>query len=459
MNQKMMVILVVGVLLVAGGVAVGIAMSGTNKDPSYGDSKNDQGRLTIFGNANNDDYIDQRDVDFVKEIISGEKEAIYFDCYKTYGGTAVSRSYADANCDGKIDESDVKWIQRMVDREKNMMIYYFDVDSVIASCTYPLTTMAIGYKSNFEAVLICGAADRCLYACDQVANNGTYSQWYSAFSSAKNMGNRFNPDYEVFYKEGNEKPGCIVTGTRAWYDPLMEERVAPKGIDVVRLAFWEDNIATSGIITLAYLLDTEDKGYDYMKKADAVTEKIAEYVKDKKKADRPLVVVLNNQNKIVTLHNGVQEGIWYAGGKCPIDVGYVAGGVIDEEGLYNLKADLIVYRLDYGLLGGEFKDHDTTKQTMYNKAANTDHQYLKMAKNTDAYNKGNVIFISQGIYMGPASYVAVAYMANHIYSDLNFDVDSMFKDYIETYHPDYTFEQMDTINYYTMKELQDYLAA
>ena len=83
-----MAVAVVAIVVIAGIGAV-IALGGEDGGKSYGASLNQDSRLTIFGNANGDDYLDQRDVDAVKAIISGEQEAEYFDCYLSYGGNPV----------------------------------------------------------------------------------------------------------------------------------------------------------------------------------------------------------------------------------------------------------------------------------------------------------------------------------------------------------------------------------
>lgn len=457
MDKKIVATAGAVVILLIVCVAVVLTIGGGNEKPTYGDSTDLTGRLTIFGNANNDDYIDQRDVEFVQKIISGEEDAVYFDCYLEYGGKLVSRTLADANCDGKVDEADVKWIQRMVDREQQMMINYYDVDSVVASCTYPLDTMAVGYKSNYEAVLICGAQDKVLYACNQVAENGAYSMWYQMFENAQSMGSRFTPDYEVFLKSGNEKPSFILSGTRAWFDNNMEETVGPLGIDVVRLPFWEDNVTVSAVITLGYLINEEDNAYAYAETADYVLKTIEEKTKNIALKDRPLVFASYNGTKISTMHNGVNEVVTAAGGRTVIDEGYTPGMSVDAETVaLTMKPDFIVFSIYQGFLE-TFVDHDTTKKVMYDTAAKTDGKYISFVDHTQAYKDGNVIVFGQGTFMGPASYITVAYLANAIYPDLfDFDVDQMFKDYIQKYHSDYSFEDFEGINYFNLSDVKEY---
>ncbi|MEE3478137.1 MAG: dockerin type I domain-containing protein, partial [Methanomethylophilus sp.] len=229
MNSKAIIAILAVVVVVAAGAGVVVLTHNNSHHETLRNSNNLDGRLTVFGNANNDDFLDSRDVDFVKKVIAGEEKATYYTCYKTFGGSTVQRSFCDANVDGKIDQADVDWIQNMVDRKNNMLLYFYDVDGVIGSCTYPLTTSAVGYKSNYEALLVLGEADLCKYTCNQVGNDGAYSKWYSAFSDAKCYGSRFTPDYETFV---GAEPSYILSGTRNWFDPEMEEKCGPMGIDV-----------------------------------------------------------------------------------------------------------------------------------------------------------------------------------------------------------------------------------
>ena len=65
MDRKIMAVAVVAIVVIAGIGAV-IALGGEDGGKSYGASLNQDSRLTIFGNANGDDYLDQRDVDAVR---------------------------------------------------------------------------------------------------------------------------------------------------------------------------------------------------------------------------------------------------------------------------------------------------------------------------------------------------------------------------------------------------------
>ena len=56
--------------------------------------------LKIFGNANMDQVIDEKDLAYVKDVIGGKEQTTEF---------------ADANNDGKIDAQDIDQIQALID--------------------------------------------------------------------------------------------------------------------------------------------------------------------------------------------------------------------------------------------------------------------------------------------------------------------------------------------------------
>lgn len=453
MDKKALIAIVAVVIVVAAGAGV-VVLNNHDKE-TIRNSNNLDGRLTVFGNANNDDFLDSRDVDFVKKVIAGEEKATYYSCYKTYGGAVVQRSFCDANCDGKIDQADVDWIEKMVDRKKDMLIYFYDVDGVIGSCTYPLTTCAVGYKSNYEALLVLGESDLCKYSCNQVGNNGAYSKWYQAYKDAKCYGSRFTPDYETFI---GDEPSYILSGTRAWFDPEMEEKCGPLGIDVVRLPFYEDNWTVPAVITLGYLTNHEDAGYAYAEKCDKVYDTIAQALKDVPKENRPLVYAGYAGNSISGMHGGVQELVYLCGGITPLDKGYTKGS-LDAEGVMTLNPDWVIIDQSgpyYGFLE-TFTTHDETKYKIAEALYKTDKKFIQAVNLSDAYDNGKVLFLEQGIYMGVASYIAAAFVANHIWGDkFNFDCDALLKDYIESYHPEFKYEDFKDIEFFTLAELEKY---
>jgi len=100
--------------------------------------------LGIYGNANMDDLIDEQDIAFVQDVISGAKSAT---------------SLTDANYDGKIDEGDIEQIEQIINgTEKEITI----IDSANRTVTIeePVNKIAVYGNEPADALRILGAEDK-----------------------------------------------------------------------------------------------------------------------------------------------------------------------------------------------------------------------------------------------------------------------------------------------------------
>ena len=91
MDKKITAILIVAILVIA---AASIAVILNGGDDSNNNENKVTGNLTVLGNADNDNDLDENDITVIREIIS----AGYWDKTKY--------PYADANNDDKITEAD-----------------------------------------------------------------------------------------------------------------------------------------------------------------------------------------------------------------------------------------------------------------------------------------------------------------------------------------------------------------
>ena len=78
--------------------------------------------LSIFGNANMDDTIDENDIAYVEGIIEGTNEAT---------------DLADANYDGQIDEDDVVQIGLIIDGDEKEIAIIDSADRVVTVSLFP----------------------------------------------------------------------------------------------------------------------------------------------------------------------------------------------------------------------------------------------------------------------------------------------------------------------------------
>jgi len=288
-----------------------------------------------------------------------------------------------------------------------------------------------------------------------VGNNGEYAQWYKVFENCKCLGSRATPDYEVFKED---TPSYLLSGTRKYFAKDAEETLAPLGMDIVRLPGYEKGWAVPAVLTLGFLTGHEDTAYKYAEKADAVYATIENYVKDIAIADRPYVFVHHNATSIPNHGGGVVETVELAGAKTPLDMGFLPGKVDAEAVSLTLNPEWIILQPRDGIFervtgGTPESAMDWGVTTLFE----TDLQYIQAINHSKAYEEGKVLMFTQGIRFGAASYISTAYVANHIYPGVfNFDIESLFDDYLKSYHSDFKTEDWFEYQYYDLDYAEKY---
>ena len=94
--------------------------------------------LDIFGNANEDELIDEEDVSYIQEVLNSEKEE-----------TAL----ADANQDGKVDQADIDRVREIIEGTESEL-YYINVNGDVARVKHPLDRIVVVYDNNAEIIRI-----------------------------------------------------------------------------------------------------------------------------------------------------------------------------------------------------------------------------------------------------------------------------------------------------------------
>ena len=115
------------------------ACSASSED-LYGDNFT----LNIFGNANRDDLIDDKDITYIEGILNGANE---------------QTDLADANQDGKVDQGDIDRINEIIDGTESEL-YYVNVFGNTSKIKHPLNNIIIIYDNLAEIIRILGAEDR-----------------------------------------------------------------------------------------------------------------------------------------------------------------------------------------------------------------------------------------------------------------------------------------------------------
>ena len=379
--------------LIAVAIVAIMAVTGAGLYMMLGDndgyrSDDDSGRLMIYGNANNDDYLDKEDVTMLERIIAGEAEAT---------------RYADANQDGKIDQKDIDMVKRMIKREK-MDIYYdyrYVGEILQGKVSYPVKSLCVVGTNVISAVKSIGAVDEILCTSGGAMDAVLYSDLVTL---PKVSTSAFKANMEEVSKYPVK---AIITQDSASYlDNYVEFQNA--GIDVIRISASDGVDSVSGFITLGYLLQCESRANDYAKFCDGIIENLESKVGAGMLKDTDRVTALS-----VTMTNyvGGTTSDYYA-------ATMIAGAInladwekttmrfnLGDEWLLEEKyqSDYIIHSRSIGY--GAFGEDDLK---------NTWNTYSQYFAEMDAYKDGNYVILNANMPVP----LRLAYMASVFYPDI-----------------------------------------
>jgi iron complex transport system substrate-binding protein len=357
-------------------------------------------QLTVFGNANGDTVIDEKDADYIQGIIDGKKQ-------KT--------DLADANCDSAITVEDIKQVRAIMDHTASLL-YYIDIDGKVSSVNLPVKTMVTSYTKYAEIARVLGATDMIIGIDDSITK---YKTFFPELCNLPSFGDRFKPDVEKILAM---QPDVYHTGTRNNYDPELENKLA--GIDVVRLPSWEQGKTVTGILNLAYILGKEEKAYEYLKWYDGIFKDITDRVATIPKEKRVTVLLDSVGNKARAKGSGDFENSEIAGA---INIaGELEGGtypVYDTEWVIEKDPDFIISFITAGY------NADTTPLKERQALVKDTFRVTKAAK------KNNIHVMAFDIANGASYLASIAYEAKWFYPELFGDLDpqKIHQEYIDKF--------------------------
>jgi iron complex transport system substrate-binding protein len=379
--------------------------------------------LEIFGNANMDDRIDEKDIAYVQGIIDG---------------TNKPSDLADANHDNKVDQRDISQIEDIINGTESS-IFYINVNRDVSKVKHPLNRIVIVYDNTAEIIRILGAQSKVVGVdSDGGSSIHDYPRYFAEFNKTPSIGNRNECDVEKILEL---KPDAVIVHAKNEMGcPGIEEKLRDSNIDVVRLGTWESNTAIPSLMILAYMLDEVDNAFEYRnwqhEYLDMVQERILDIPYDK----RLRVFVDRPGNTTVSRGSGYSEVVEMAGG---VNIAAnLTGGfqnvlpAVDPEWVLEQDPDAIIGLSWYG--GYETDDLSVLK-ARYDQIANaTGVSNLNAAKD-------NKIFVTYYINtLGPGYHIGVLYFAKWLYPDIFKDLDpqAVHQEYIDKFqHVDYDLEE------------------
>lgn len=394
-DKKIVAVAAVVVVVVA---AIGAYMViGTDSD-SGPENREITERLQIYGNADNDDYLDSNDVRFIENIISVNSD----DDATNDIEWETKYPYADANNDGKVDSADVSWTKRMVDRE-SMEIFFVDGNGDTKSVEYPVNNVIAAEIADVYTSLLCmGATSKV------VAVNSGYSSdttLYADFAKLPVVGGSapvVDIDAVAELRKTTEVD-AIITDTMGNMIP-NEDQFVKAGIPVLRMAISDAGKYSQAMLTTGYLLNIEESAQKFVRFSDGILSEIDNKVGNLKDDKRTtcLAGFMGNwisgtghvDNTITVMAGANNIADWDISQNSSHKVGN------GETWIYNYDPDVITNRSSVGYGENDAKE-------LWDK-------YCLYFEKMGCYENGKVFFINGSM---PVC-VRLAYMAEIYYPDL-----------------------------------------
>jgi len=217
--------------------------------------------LGIFGNANNDDTINEDDIAYVEGIIDG-----------TYEATDL----ADANYDGRVDEDDIIQIDLIIRDEENELTV-IDTANRTVTLKMPVERIITVTDDAAEALRVLHAVDSIVGVSVETLENEAY---LPEFSQIENVGRWNEPNFEMIF---TLEPDLIIsykTATPKYLDPTLEGT----GISSVALDLYRADDMREEMMMLGYIVGKKAEAERYIelfnKVVDAVDEKVSQIPAD-----------------------------------------------------------------------------------------------------------------------------------------------------------------------------------
>ena len=407
MDKKMTFAIATVVVLVAASLGVALFFFSTDKNSAAVET----GRLVIYGNANNDDYLDEKDVIFIEEILNKDKE-----------WDSVKYPFADTDTNGMITQNDVDLLKKFLKKESAEM-FYFDCAGTIQSIHYPITgNLAVVYNYGLDATIVLGCYDRVVAVSDNVIKMPTNTE--TKYPGVKSMVNIRNPsvDPEDLMQAGIDHniKAIFGIGEASLITVQNKLKEANSDIDVI-------TICTSGykgqscdyigsIVTLGVMFGCEQNAYKYIGFVDKILNHLDEKLKN---APEYTMVIPYNPTNAVDVHvdtAGSSKAIGgdaYTLGRLPLK-DLFAGKRAGWYYIVNIE-DIMVMDPDILMISTWATMSDSMTRQEVQDAFEAISGYFNMC---NAYKNGKVFcaaFESLGTYPGVADLIL---LASFIWPDL-----------------------------------------
>ena len=359
--------------------------------------------LDIFGNANMDEDINERDIAYLEGVISG---------------TNAATNLSDANYDGKIDAQDIDQIKEIINgTEKELSL--IDTAGRTVTIHEPVNRIIeIGFTSS--EILRSLKVEK-----DKIVGVGNYTlqkkTFFPEFSDSPNVGDSSSPNYELIvklqpdllllYAAGHSEEMAAIEKTLNAADP---------DISTIGFGFNQPSIFVKEVKTLSYILGKKDEADEFIEFYNKWIETILERTSGLPENEKPRIYLETPYGTYgdhaaygtCTKGHWMDERIEMAGGyNIFSDLTSAKTVNVDPEEVMKRNPEIIVkdtYR------GGYSDDNISSLIDVRNEVLNRSE-----LANVDAMKNGRIYVIAHKDFLyGPSNFIAIAYLAKWFHPDL-----------------------------------------
>jgi iron complex transport system substrate-binding protein len=358
--------------------------------------------LGVYGNANEDDTIDMRDLTYVKLIFFGKKS---------------ETELADAKYDGKINPLDFIQIKLIiVGKEKELTIV--DEGERIVTVSKPIERIAI---NNPEIYKVLKAEDRVVAVSKYTKKRTIFYPELSKLPAPIGSDDK-TMDYELLYELN---PDIFVTyypSSSGLPDFLgIVDKLEMAGIKVLCLPGYKPDDIVENTKKIGYILDRKDEADEFIDWYEGHMNTIKEQVETISEEDKPRVYFEYFRDyKTCSRGPGICDLIPMAGGKnIAADLYPPKYPAVESEWVLRENPEVIVHATYSGYVSCGYEEDDPTEMELKRDAIRNRPGF----DHVTAVETGRVYVCTYSIAESVHHFVGLAYMAKWFHPDLFEDLD------------------------------------
>lgn len=357
--------------------------------------------IEIFGNADMDDTIDEKDIAYVEGIIKG---------------TNAPTNFSDANYDGVIDAQDVEQIERIISGDQARLVLLDSAGKVVKIKT-PVERIIPVNRNAAEALRSIKTTDRIVAVSDTALTDRSY---FPEFLHIVSVGSGKMPDFEKILKQN---PDLVIYYGTQWttnYETINDTlKKANPDISVIGLDCFKPETYVQDIMKLGYIVGRVKESEEFADWYNDKIDKIENVIKDIPDEAKPRAYEGGRSDFYQTggFGSSSHNVIVMAGGK-NIFADTAGDVTVDPEALVERDPQFIIWKISN--IGGYSLQTDNT--TKFKEKQNEVLDRSELA-NVSAIKSGNVYIQSADIFFGGRYFLSIIYMAKWFYPDLFEDLD------------------------------------